>query len=188
VTPDEELTARVAALLDEVRVPYMVAGSLASSRHGPPRSSQDVDIVIDPEAPALAQFVRRLDGEGFYVDAEHAADALARRRQFNALDPDTGLKIDLIIRKERPFSRSEFDRARTVRLRGGATVRLASAEDTILAKLEWALLAGGSERQIHDVEGIVAVQGAALDRAYIERWAGVLGVADLWHRVLEAQP
>lgn len=69
--------------------------------------------MIDPEAPALARFARRLEAQGLYGDAEHAADAPARRRQVNALDPGAGLKIemDLIIRKERPFSRSELDRA-----------------------------------------------------------------------------
>lgn len=67
--------------------------------------------MIDPEAPALAHFAKRLEAQRLYGDAEHAADAPARRRQFNALDPGAGLKIDLIIRTEGPSSRSELDRA-----------------------------------------------------------------------------
>ena len=187
MTPDEEVTGRVVALLNEACVPYMVAGSLASSHHGRPRMSQDVDIVIDPDAGSLADFVRRLEAAGLYVDPGHATNALARRRQFNAIDPATGMKIDLIIRKERPFSRSEFSRARPVRLKGGTLVQLASPEDTIVAKLEWAQRAGGSERQLTDVEGIVAVQRDNLDHGHIERWAEALGVIDLWHRLLKAK-
>lgn len=56
---------------------------------------------------------------------------------------------------------------------------IASAEDTILAKLEWARLSG-SDRQVRDASGMVRVQGDQLDVAYIAHWAAELGVSDLW--------
>lgn len=188
MTPDEEVTALMVRLLDEARVPYMVAGSIASSHHGRPRMTQDVDIVIDPDARALAGLVAAIEAAGLYVDAGRAADALAQRRQFNAIDPASGMKVDLILRKDRAFSREEFSRARPGRLAGGTEVRLASPEDVILSKLEWARRAGGSERQLKDAEGIVTVQGAALDRDHVDRWAAVLGVSDLWHQVRNPPP
>lgn len=173
---------RLVRWLEQLQIPYMIAGSVASSHHGRPRATNDVDIVIDPTPPALDRLVAALSEEGYYVDAQAARRALGTRRMFNVIDPGTAFKLDLIIRKERPFSREEF--ARRVRHElAGLTVPLATAEDTVLAKLEWARDAGGSDRQLEDVGGILEVSGGRLDRAYIERWAESLGVGDLWRQV-----
>jgi hypothetical protein len=180
---DDEV-ARLVRRLEELGIPYMIAGSIASSHHGMPRATNDADVVIDPSPEALTRLLAALEVEGYYVDAAVARDALERRRLFNVIDPATAFKVDLIVRKDRPFSREEF--ARRVRVPfGGAEAALATAEDTILAKLEWASRAGGSERQLADVAGILAVSGDRLDRAYVDRWAGALGVADLWRRLAD---
>lgn len=58
------------------------------------------------------------------------------------------------------------------------------AEDIILAKLPWCELCGRvSERQWLDLTGVIKVQAGALDAAYLERWAGVLGVSALLCKV-----
>jgi hypothetical protein len=181
LTAEEDVLADVARRLAALGIPYMVTGSLASSLHGRPRTTHDVDIVIDPTAAALDGLVAELLAAGFYVDAGVAREALWTRRQFNAISAPTGFKVDLIVRKERPFSREEFRRREAVEL-GGASVSLASAEDTILSKLEWAKK-GGSERQLADAAGVLAVKGPSLDRRYIERWARELGVTDLWEKI-----
>jgi hypothetical protein len=152
-----ELLATIVAHLDAAGIAHMLAGSMASSFHGEPRSTQDIDLVIDPDPQSLT--------------------ALRHRSQFNVIDTKTGWKVDLIIRKDRPFSREEFARRQTVDLLG-VTAHLATAEDTILAKLEWAQ-AGGSERQVADVVAMLAIGGNALDDTYLDRWATELGVSDL---------
>jgi hypothetical protein len=159
----------------------MIAGSFASTYHGVPRSTQDIDIVIDPTRTGMSAFVASLPEDDYYVDAEAARDALARRSQVNVIDMATGWKIDLIIRKDRPFSVEEFRRREAVDL-FGTRVFVATAEDSILAKLEWAKL-GDSERQLRDVLGILSVRGASLERGYIEQWAGALGVLEQWRRL-----
>jgi hypothetical protein len=179
---EEEPLERVVRHLERLQIPYMVAGSVASSHHGRPRATNDADVVIDPTREGLDQLVAALSAEGYYVDPQVARRALAERRLFNVIDPDTAFKIDLIVRKERPFSREEFAR-RERREIAGLSVDLATAEDTILAKLEWARKAGGSERQLDDVSGILEVSGERLDRAYLDRWAESLGVAELWRDV-----
>lgn len=184
MTPEEAALAEVVRLLEALGVPYMVTGSVASSHHGRPRMTQDVDLVADPTPATLSRLVDELTSAGFYVDRATAQDALARRRQFNVIEPHSASKIDVIIRKERPFSHQELGRRQSVRLSGGTPVWLASPEDTILSKLEWARKAGGSEKQLADAAGIVAVQGDALDREYVQRWAEELGVFDLWQRLL----
>jgi hypothetical protein len=183
MTPEEASLTRVVGLLDSLAIPYMVTGSMASSHHGRPRTTHDIDLVIDPEPTALDRLVAGLAGAGFFVQEEVARQALRSRRQFNAIEIQSATKIDLIIRKDRPFSREELSRRRAATVAEGLRVTLASPEDTVLAKLEWAKKAGGSERQLADVAGVLEVCGPSLDRGYIERWAVELGVLDLWRRM-----
>lgn len=162
-------------------IPYMLTGSLASSFHGEPRSTRDIDFVIDPDLAGLDRLVERLVAEGLYVDRGAARYALATRAQFNAIAEDA--KIDFVIRKDRPFSIAEFARRQRVRL-PGVEAEIVSVEDLILAKIAWATETG-SDRQLRDVAGMVDIAGADLDRAYIERWAEELGVSAPWHEVIE---
>ncbi len=119
--------------------------------------------------------------QDFYENAPAVEDALTRRSQFNVIHFETGMKVDLIVRKDRPFSQSELER-RTSAILGGRSVAFATAEDTFLAKLEWAGLAD-SERRYDDAFGIARVQGAGFDWAYVERCARDLRIANLVARV-----
>ena len=173
--------ARLIEALDRTGVPHMLAGSFASSLHGSPRATQDIDLVIDPTLESLTQLLAVLVSDDVYLDPEIARDEFRRRSQFNVVDLKTGWKADLIFRKARPFSVSEFER-RAPSIVLGVEIFVASAEDTVLAKLEWAKL-GESERQLRDVRGILDVKGSSLDRGYIERWVDDLSVRELWDRV-----
>jgi hypothetical protein len=176
-----ELLALLVGLLERSRVPYMVTGSLASSYDGEPRATRGVDIVIDPTDEALDRLTESLHDAGFDVDRDVAREALTRRTQFNAIGPDAS-KIDFIIRRDRPFSVEEFRRREPADLLGTPGY-VASAEDVILAKLEWARETG-SDRQLDDIAGIVAI-ASELDIEYIDRWAASLGVEDDWRTIRE---
>ena len=171
MTLSDLLTVIVHAL-DAAGIPHMIAGSLASTLHGEPRSTRDIDMVVDLTPEQLASFVDSLDRERFYVG--DAFGALERRDQFNVIDVTTGWKVDLIVRKERPFSQAEFDRRQPAVILG-VTTAVASVEDTILAKLEWAQ-AGDSDRQRRDVTAMISVQRATLDMGYLRHWAEALDV------------
>lgn len=116
------------------------------------------------------------------MSEEAARDALRRSAPFNVIDLETGWKVDLTPRKRRPFRREEFER-RVARELLGVRVQVCTAEDSILCKLEWAQLGGGSERQLRDVRAMVALRRGELDIEYVERWAAELGVEALWARV-----
>jgi hypothetical protein len=169
----------VVQALDRAGIPHMLVGSFASTSHGAPRTTQDIDIVIDPSAETLDAFVAEIDEARFYVGPSPRT-ALTNRDQFNLIDITSGWKVDLIIRKERPFSRHEFDR-RTRASVLGVDLYLATAEDTVLAKLEWAAL-GGSDRQVADAAAVLAVGADDLDADYLDRWARELGVMPLLDR------
>jgi hypothetical protein len=91
----------------------------------------------------------------------------------------TGWKIDLIIRKSRPFSEEEFRRRKLVNLQG-RSLFVASAEDVVVSKLEWAKLAQ-SQRHIEDVAGILRMRWDSLDRAYLEKWILELRIEAEWN-------
>ncbi len=176
----QDLLAKVVAALDTAGVPHMVTGSFASTFHGEPRMTRDIDLVIDPDGHDISLFVAQFDPESFYID--DAVAAAARRDMFNVIDVTTGWKVDLIVRKDRPFSIEEFGRRVPVEIFGVRTF-VASVEDTILSKLEWSKMSG-SDQQRRDVNAVLHIQRPTLDLEYLERWASELGIADELHRAL----
>ena len=182
MTLEEEVLGRVVALLERLAIPYMVTGSIAASYHGHPRATHDADVVIDPSATQADALVVELEHAGFYVNAETAKQAIRERRQFNAIETARATKVDLIVRKARPFSEEEFSRRLRLDLSFARGVAVVTPEDAILSKLEWARQSGDSERQLRDAAGIVEIS-TSIDRAYIRLWAHDLGVLDLWERI-----
>jgi hypothetical protein len=164
-------------------IPYMVVGSFASSLHGVPRTTQDLDIVIDPNEFALRTLVQSLPELEYYVDLNAALDALRRRTLFNVIDMETGWKVDLVIRKARSFSVEELKRRTAVALLGADTF-VSTPEDTIIAKLEWAKV-GCSEMQLRDAAGIIEVRGSGLDTEYVEHWTAALNLQEQWLKAQE---
>ena len=101
---------------------------------------------------------------------------MEQRSSFNVIDEATGWKVDLIVRRDRPFSRMEFARRERAMV-AGVPVFVATAEDSVLSKLEWAR-AGGSDRQLDDAANVLRVR-QNLDHSYLRELAGTLGVLDL---------
>jgi hypothetical protein len=178
-----EFLRRVTAALDTNGVPYMLTGSLASSMYGIPRATNDIDIVIAPTREQLVSLVQLFQRVGLNVAPETALAAFRARSQFNVIDFPRGLKTDLILRKEREFSLTEFDRRETHEV-GGMSLTLATPEDVLIAKLEWSKM-GDSERQLVDAAGIIKMQRATLDLAYIEKWVESLGLQQQWNAAAE---
>jgi hypothetical protein len=167
--------------LEQLQVPYLIGGSLASTVHGEPRATLDSDVVAALRAEHAGPLVQLLRNE-FYVDEAAVREAVRDRRSFNAIHLATMFKVDVFVLKERPFDRAQLERAALQLVATDPELRayVASAEDTILAKLEWYRRGGEvSERQWRDVSGIVRVQGERLDWKYLELQAASLGVADL---------
>lgn len=173
-----EVFQRITAALDHAGIAYMLTGSFASAHYGAPRSTQDIDLVIETTASQLRSFVQSLPSDEYYADLEAALDAQRHESLFNVVDLRTGWKIDLIFRKSRPFSRQEFGRRQLVDTQG-PQLFVASAEDVIVAKLEWAKLAK-SQRQIEDVAAVLRLRWETLDRSYLGHWIAELGLADEW--------
>jgi hypothetical protein len=181
-----DVLLRVAGVLDEMQIPYLVVGSVASSMHGFSRSTADVDIVADLHTENVAPLFAALKDE-YYVDDQAMRRAISLRRMFNLIHLDTMFKVDIYVPKNDEFSRQQFKTARRVTLLPGegGSVYIAAPEDTVLAKLQWHRRGGEvSERQLTDVLGVLKVQRERLDLEYLREWAARLEVSDLLERLL----
>lgn len=170
----EPLLRTLVTSLESAQIPYMITGSFASSIHGEPRATRDLDMVIDPEPSGLKLLVADLPTDRFYVN--DALAALEHRDMFNIIDLASGWKVDLIIRKNRPFSRSELARRIPATIAGIETW-ISTPEDAILSKLEWQTISK-SDVQQRDVVEMLLANFDHLDRSYLDQWAEDLGVTD----------
>ena len=186
-TDDESVTVtlRIAAEMERLGIDYFVGGSVASSVHGRPRTTDDIDVVAAIAGPHVDAFARGL-GDDFFVDADMIRDAIRRRASFNIIHLATMLKVDVFVLGNEDFALEEMRRRSAVPLRG-AHVWFSSPEDVVLEKLDWFQKGQGiSERQWRDVIGVLAVQGPRLDLLYLRSWAARRGLFDLLERALAA--
>jgi len=181
-----EVTLKVTSVLEELGIPYLIGGSLASTLYGMVRSTQDSDIVAEMETEHVQSFVAALKNE-FFIDDEMIADAVKTNSSFNIIHRDTMFKVDVFIPRPRPFLQSQISRAQkqTFSLESEVSAKFASPEDTILSKLEWYRMGGEvSDRQWRDILGVLKIRAGELDIDYLRKWAGELNVSDLLERVL----
>jgi len=180
------VTLQVADALEALGVPYFIGGSLASAIHGISRATMDVDIVADLQGEQVEPFIQLL-ADAFFIDDESLRQAVHEHGSCNFIHRETMFKVDIFIRKTRAFDQSQLDRRERQPLANEPErfAYVASAEDMILAKLEWYRMGGEvSDRQWRDIQNILKVQGDLLDKDYLRKWAGQLGVLDLLERVL----
>ena len=182
---------RVLEVMDLLEIRYQVVGSLASSMHGIPRATMDVDLVVNLRPDQIEEFAAKLKAD-FYADPETIKEALGRQRSFNLIHYASAFKLDIFPLLEDEYSQTQFGRrqfAETTSLGDPIECAVATAEDTILNKLRWYRTGGEtSERQWNDLRGILQVSGSRLDLAYLNTWAPRLGMADLLERLLHELP
>ena len=173
--------------LERAGVAYAIGGSWASTAHGEPRATNDIDFIASFNTLALGDFLDAL-GPEFYFDAVTAREAIAHGRPFNVIHQTWSYKFDFFpVHTE--HGEEELARRLMVLVPGlsAGQLPIVTAEDTILAKLRWYREGGeSSSRQWRDVLGVLAAGGDRLDRAYLKRWATRLGITDLYQRALDA--
>ncbi len=175
----------VVTVFEQLGITYYIGGSVGSSTYGIPRATFDVDLVADLQQEHVRSFVKRLETE-YYVDEDMIQDAIKHHSSFNLIYLDSMLKIDVFLPKARLFDQEEYRRVQDEALINGTrSFKMASAEDTLLHKLEWYRMGNEvSDRQWNDILGILKVRGTMLDMGYLHTWATQLHVTDLLNRAL----
>ena len=180
-TDNLRVLLEVLAAFDSLGIAYAIGGSLASGIHGITRYTSDADVSVEPFEGLESRLVARF-GPDYYVSVEAIRQALRDRGTFNIINTAVGFKVDVFIRKDRPYDQSLMGRRIFAAMADAPDqpVAVVSAEDSILLKLEWYRLGGEiSDRQWSDILGVMRVQGDRLDQAYLDQWARELGVNDL---------
>jgi hypothetical protein len=181
-----QVTLMVTSILDEMEVPYVIGGSMASIVHGMLRTTMDVDIIAGLQPGQVEAFTAALR-EQFYLDEQTIRQAIARRSSFNLIHLETMFKVDIFLPQGRAFDQQQLARrlGEPVGAESDQKIWVLTAEDVVLAKLDWFRLGGEvSERQWRDILGVLKTQQTALDLAYMWRWAEALQVADLLAQAL----
>jgi hypothetical protein len=185
-TPMQNLhdVREVIRILTALEIPYALGGSMASSLYGIDRYTRDADLTAEPFIGKEPQFASSF-GPDWYVSLPMIGEALQRRSSFNVINTATGFKVDVFIRKEKPFEQSAMGRRRPLTLPDAAAepIVVHSAEDVVLFKLQWYRIGNETaDQQWKDVVGVLRVQAGKLDDSYLDHWAADLGVADLLQR------
>ncbi len=182
-SPEDALRALAKALL-AANVPYVVGGSVASSRYGEVRTTNDVDVVLDIAPANSASFLRAVE-QDFLVNEVAVRDAIRRQSSFQAFHGASMVKFDFFIAGTDARSIRQIQNARPLNLEN-IDVFISSPEDIVLSKLVWYEMSNGVlERQLRDVVGVLKVSGASMNIAELREWAERLGVAKLLRVVLE---
>ena len=179
-----ELLKKVISALNQSGIGYMVTGSVASSLQGEPRSTHDIDLVVAIRKSDARRLVEFFPPSDFYIDEQAILDAIDQKNVFNLIDVKSGYKVDFWILTDDSFDHSRFSRRQEEELKG-LIIQVSTPEDTILAKLRWAKLSGGSEKQFTDALRVYEVQLVRLDLDYLKKWADLLSVGPLLERLMD---
>ena len=188
--PETELLAAVAGVVgafEKLGVDYLVGGSVASSVFGEPRQTVDADLLACLSIRHAEALVRELAG-AYYADLPAISTAIQNQGSFNLIHLESMSKVDVFVSWRTPFGRSQLSRRekKSVGQVHSLELYFASAEDTVLAKLDWYRKGGEvSDRQWRDLLGVLKVQAGALDQEYLKHWAAELRVAGLLRRALD---
>ena len=178
-----ELMGLIIKAFESLKIPYMITGSQASAYYGEPRFTRDIDIVTDLKEEQVADFSRFFPEDEFYCDKDMIKAEIKRRGQFNIIHSSSGLKIDIILTKATPFSKTEFSRRKPGAVSPEQEAYFTSPEDVIIKKMDF-YREGGSEKHLRDITGILKISYDIIDIDYITKWADSLSLRDIWDAIL----
>lgn len=172
---EQELLLDCVRRLNQSGVAYMLTGSMASNAWGIPRTTHDLDFVLQILPSQIPALVAAFTHPDYHLDEWSVRAASQPPNQFNVIHIPSALKADFWLLRSEPFEREMFSR-RIRDLWFGESIWLATAEDIILHKLYWNRITP-SERQLADVAGVVHVQRGRLDEPYLRLWGREIGVS-----------
>jgi hypothetical protein len=120
--------------LEKLGIDYMLTGSMALVHYAIPRTTTDIDVIIELTVKDADRFIKAFEND-YYVPHSRVRDAISRNKMFNVLNQETIIKIDCVIKKTDEFSVKAFSRRLRVNYSGDFEVWIISKEDLIISKL-----------------------------------------------------
>ena len=181
-TSPEKLLLDVVSVLDKLKIKYFITGGYAVSVWGSPRSTADIDIVVEfikPDVDLLLRALRKISNAG-YVDEDTAKYAIIHKGEFNFIDPETGLKVDFWVSKKDKRAETEY-KNRIAKKINNKKVYFISPEDLIISKLIW-YNETMSSRHLEDAESVIKI--SKIDLNYLKKQANLLNVLEVLNSIL----
>jgi len=185
ITSQEKLLIKITKIFSDLKIKYFITGGFAVSVWGRPRATFDIDIIvklIEPQAFPLAKALREISKAG-YADENMIKDAIRYNGEFNFIDPNSSLKVDFWVLKEKDSNPPELKNRKLKKI-SGQNVYFASPEDLILSKLQW-YQETQSSRHLEDIQSVLKISGKKIDMKYLKRWAKKLEVLDILNKIIE---
>jgi len=176
-----DLLRHLVSVLEELDLPYALAGSIASMAYGEPRATLDIDVVVRLTHTDIERLKTRFPSDEFHLDVEAAKEAIVEGSQFNILHPSSGLKIDVFVEGDE-VERVQIEDRRRLPALPGFTAAFSPPEELILKKLLYHR-DGGSEKHLRDIKAMLEISGDEIDTDRVERGAEALGLQEIWSSV-----
>lgn len=177
----DDVALRVANAFNAARIPFMLAGGFSSNYYGIPRSTKDVDFVVQLRAPLNEAFAQTL-GPEFEAEPQMSFETNTgtQRQEFRVAG--TLFKVEVFRLSDDPHDQERFRRRRPVEVKG-QQVFFPTAEDVVVWKLRWA-----RTKDREDVRAVIGVQQGNLDWPYIEKWCDSHGTRTLLEEIRRTVP
>ena len=179
-----ELLQKAAHFFERIGVTYRIVGSMASIAYGEARFTNDIHILVDLRMDHCNSIELEFPHPEYYVSVETVREAIRDRRQFNIIHIPSGLKLDIVQRKDTEFGQLDITHGRRLKSEGCFDAWFGTPENVILMKLKY-FHEGGSDKHLRDTASILLIQGRLIDRDYIGKWADQLGVRSEWDLVCQ---
>lgn len=181
----EEILLTCIDALERCALPYMLVGSLSVNLYAPPRSTQDVDFVVEMNSGALRRLLAEL-GPRFRLDPQSRFETVTGTpRHIIDVDEDF-FHVELFQLSDDAFDRERFRRRVRVHLLGRDAFA-PTAEDVVVMKLRWSRQ-GHRSKDLEDARNIILTQADNLDWDYIHRWAAEHGTRELLDEIRASLP
>jgi hypothetical protein len=173
-----EILRFVCDFLNKNEIQYVIVGGVAVMYHGVPRTTVDIDIIMQIEDEQISSFVDFLNSIGFSSSVTDIRAAFVENSHSTSFFKDTLLRLD-IQGVNSAFDRMTLDRAIEVNL-FGTLVRIGSIENTFVNKI---LFQG--EQDLRDALGILKRNSDNLDFEYIRSTCEMLGIPEKLEQFLK---
>lgn len=175
--------------LKTIGVDYMIGGAIAAWAWGEPRSTQDLDIVINLPVKSIGRFSQELEKRGMLLPVDIILDRVADDRgdiPLSVIHAFSGYKADIyLVRQGDELRKNAFQRRQLVDYGPPiGDVYIHSPEDLILYKLIYLGLSG-QPKHSRDIKAILSAKNKSLDTGYIEGWVEKLGLGSVWGQLLK---
>lgn len=166
-TSETEAVLAILRLLNDQQIAHLIVGSLSVNYYGQPRSTNDVDLVIDASPSELESFLTACAGD-FETDSQYLFETITGTTRLVLTHRSTRFKVELFLLSDDPFALLRFSRRIPIEYYGVHTF-IPSKEDVVIQKLRW-LARGKRAKDRDDARMVLAVTGNQLDMEYIRSW------------------